>query len=300
MVILPMVAQVAADDPDTAAKMAQPTTLVCSKRPGSQLSHGASPRNRSCDSRDRNRISPIHRNKGSAVSVQLDEAPHMVMAMASPAGRLENSSMPSHAVPASVRPTHTPDARKPKIETINSVITSASFIACFFAVSGFWYTFDASYRFVHHRDKENNRTHRHGNLRYPQRRGVVAGGNVVVGVRVHCQFYAEPAQRSRDQAAHQQGEDVQPHAALVGQGRKHQADAYVLAALEGVRQRQEAGGRHGVTRIGVQTADMYAQLARDDRHRYRYQHTHSENRGQAAGYQIQLVEKSPHAYLAAR
>ena len=33
-VILPMVAQVAALEPDTAAKMAQPTMLVCSSRPG--------------------------------------------------------------------------------------------------------------------------------------------------------------------------------------------------------------------------------------------------------------------------
>src|SRR3546814_18641479 len=92
MVILPIVAQVAADEPETAANMAQPTTLGCSSLPGMRSSHGASPLNRSCDKRERNRISPIHRNRGSAVSVQLEAAPHMVMALASPAGRLENSS----------------------------------------------------------------------------------------------------------------------------------------------------------------------------------------------------------------
>src|SRR5690606_28206780 len=113
MVILPMVAQVAADDPDTAAKIAQPTTLVWSKRPGMRSSQGARPLNKSWERRERNRISPIQRKRGRAVRVQLDAAPQIVMAMASPAGRLEKSSMPSQAVPASVNPTHTPQARKP-------------------------------------------------------------------------------------------------------------------------------------------------------------------------------------------
>src|SRR3546814_14038178 len=93
MVILPTVAQVAADEPDTAAKMAQPMTLVCSRRPGRRFSQGARPLNRSSDRRVRNRISPIHRNRGRAVSVQLDAAPQMVTPMASPAGRLETISI---------------------------------------------------------------------------------------------------------------------------------------------------------------------------------------------------------------
>src|SRR3546814_10024264 len=85
------------DLPDTAAKMAQPMTLVCSRRPGRRFSQGARPLNRSSDRRVRNRISPIHRNRGRAVSVQLDAAPQMVTAMASPAGRLEKISMPIQA-----------------------------------------------------------------------------------------------------------------------------------------------------------------------------------------------------------
>src|SRR5690606_32732552 len=121
IVILPIVAQVAADEPDTAAKIAQPTTFVCNRRPGMRLSQGVKPTNKSCESRDRNKISPIHRNKGRAVSVQLDEAPQMVMAMASPAGRLENNSIPSHAVPARVSPTQTPQARNPNMDTTSMV-----------------------------------------------------------------------------------------------------------------------------------------------------------------------------------
>src|SRR5690606_29162845 len=102
-----------------------------------------------------------------AVSVQLDEAPQMVMAMASPAGRLENSSMPSQAVPASVRPTQTPDARNPKIEMMSRVMTRTSFITGFFAVAGFGYSFEATNGFVYDRDEENKRADRHTDLGYP-------------------------------------------------------------------------------------------------------------------------------------
>ena len=103
-----MVAQVAADEPDTAAKMVLPITLVWSSRPGRAFTHGARPLNMLSDSLVRNRISPIHTNRGSAVSVQLLAEPQMVSAMASPAGRDENSSMPSQATPAKVSPIHTP------------------------------------------------------------------------------------------------------------------------------------------------------------------------------------------------
>src|SRR3989338_10453991 len=99
-----MVAQVAALDPDTAAKMVQPTTLVCSRRPGRPCTQGARPLNMSCDSRVRNRISPIQMNRGRAVRVQLDAEPQMVTAMASPAGRDEKRCMPIQGTPESVSP----------------------------------------------------------------------------------------------------------------------------------------------------------------------------------------------------
>src|SRR5438105_1740039 len=91
-VILPVVAQVAADEPETAAKIVHPMMLVWSRRPGMRSSHGARPLNMSSDSRVRNRISPIHTNNGSAVSVHEEAVPQMVTAIASPAGREENSS----------------------------------------------------------------------------------------------------------------------------------------------------------------------------------------------------------------
>src|SRR5205809_2691048 len=123
-----MVAQVAALEPDTAAKIAQPTTLVCSKRPGRRCIHGARPRNMSCDRRVRNRISPIQMKRGRAVKVQLDAEPQIVTAIASPAGRELNSCMPIHATPDSVRPIHTPLPRITNSATISRAVTASSFI----------------------------------------------------------------------------------------------------------------------------------------------------------------------------
>ena len=105
---MPMVAQVAALEPETAAKMVQPATLTCSSRPGRACIQGARPRNMSWLSRVRNRISPIHTNKGRAVSVQLEAEPQIVTAIASPAGRELNSCMPIQATPDSVSPIQTP------------------------------------------------------------------------------------------------------------------------------------------------------------------------------------------------
>src|SRR5206468_1290 len=121
-----MVAQVAADEPDTAAKMVQPITLVCSRPPGRRLTQGARPLNMLSLSLVRNRISPIHTNSGRAVSVQLDEEPQMVTAMASPAAREEKSCMPIQATPDKVRPIQTPEPRMRNSEIISSEVMASS------------------------------------------------------------------------------------------------------------------------------------------------------------------------------
>src|SRR4051795_13019206 len=86
--ILPMVAQVAADEPETAAKMPHPITFTCVNRPGSHCTQGDRPRNISSDSLVRNRISPIQMNNGSAASVQDALALQVVVASTLPSGRL--------------------------------------------------------------------------------------------------------------------------------------------------------------------------------------------------------------------
>src|SRR5690554_6711620 len=193
-----MVATVAADEPETAAKIAQPMTFVCSRRPGIRFNQGAKPLKRSCDSRVRKRISPIHKNSGKAVSVQLDAAPQILMAIASPAERAEKISMPSQAAPARVRPTHTPLARKPMMETTSMVITKISFMQCSFLGVAMRPAKQAAEGFIHHGDKEDDRACRHSKLGNPQWGGVFAGGNVVERVGIQCQLAAEPCKVGRN------------------------------------------------------------------------------------------------------
>src|SRR5690606_33697320 len=126
MFILPTVAQVAADEPETDAKMVQPITLVCSRRPGRALTQGARPRNMLSDRLVRYRISPIHTNSGRAVSVQLLDEPQMVMAIASPASRPMSTSMPNQATPARVRPTQTPPPSRANSTMMRAMLAAIS------------------------------------------------------------------------------------------------------------------------------------------------------------------------------
>src|SRR5215204_25803 len=64
----PTTCVVAADEPEIAAKIEQPTTLTWSSRPGSRPVQGASPWNSERESFVRNRISPMTMNSGSAKS----------------------------------------------------------------------------------------------------------------------------------------------------------------------------------------------------------------------------------------
>src|SRR6476619_1104016 len=184
-----MVAQVAALDPETAAKMAQPTTLVCRRRPGRRCIHGARPLNMSWLRRVRNRISPIQMNSGSAVSVQLDDEPQIVTAIASPAGRELNSCMPIQATPESVRPIQTPLARMRKSATIRIAVMETSLIARrLVADRNEPLAADLEHELVDEGDRQHDRAERHHDLRQPERGRVVAGRDVVEGVRLPGQL----------------------------------------------------------------------------------------------------------------
>src|SRR6476646_3653259 len=80
----PMVAVVAVEEPDTAAKMPHASTLVCARRPGSRESHGARPVNIWLASLVRNRISPIRMKSGRAVSAQSVLPPNTVVESRAP------------------------------------------------------------------------------------------------------------------------------------------------------------------------------------------------------------------------
>ena len=75
-----MVAAVAAEDPETAAKIPQLKTLTCNSLPGNPFNNGDNPLNQASDSRLRNRISPIQINRGRAVNDQDVVAPQLEVA----------------------------------------------------------------------------------------------------------------------------------------------------------------------------------------------------------------------------
>ena len=86
MLIRPIVAQVTALEPATAAIIPQPTTFTCNKPPGNLESIGESPLNISEDNLVLNKISPIHINKGKAVKAQFQLASQIVLANNEPTG----------------------------------------------------------------------------------------------------------------------------------------------------------------------------------------------------------------------
>src|SRR3954447_9914047 len=103
-----MVAQVAADEPDTAAKMPQPITLTWVRRPGSHCTQGDRPRNISSDSLVRNRISPIQMNSGNAAKVHDALALHVVVASTVPSGTLVVSAIATKPTSPSATAIQTP------------------------------------------------------------------------------------------------------------------------------------------------------------------------------------------------
>src|SRR5262249_35294873 len=103
-----IVAQVAADDPETVPKIPHASTLTCMSGPGSHVSHGASPSNISSDSLVRNRISPIHTNSGSAAMVQLALEPQNDWNRFTSGGVVVKKCSPAQATAASAIAIHTP------------------------------------------------------------------------------------------------------------------------------------------------------------------------------------------------
>src|SRR5712672_3287182 len=121
----PTTCVVAADDPEMAAKIEQPMTLTCSSRPGSSAAHGARPLNSDCESRVRNRISPIRMNSGRASSSWVVRMFQAYCASSLSSGMSRNSASSTVPVTAKVQPIHRPPARKAN-STTNMVTTMIS------------------------------------------------------------------------------------------------------------------------------------------------------------------------------
>src|SRR5262245_53810799 len=118
-----MVAQVAADDPDTVPKIPHASTLTCMSRPGTHDSHGASPSNISSDSRVRNRISPIQTKSGNAAIVQFALEPQNDWKRLASGGLEVKSWSPAHATAASETAIHTPQTRSARRSASNTAAT---------------------------------------------------------------------------------------------------------------------------------------------------------------------------------
>src|SRR5882672_6583341 len=110
-----MVAQVAAEEPDTAAKMPQPTMLTCIRRPGSQVTQGDRPANISSDSLVRNRISPIQTNSGRAASDQEALELQNDWNRLTSGGLLVKNCRPNQATALIAMPIHRPPASSASI-----------------------------------------------------------------------------------------------------------------------------------------------------------------------------------------
>src|SRR5438552_10782491 len=112
-----MVAQVAAEEPDTEPKIPQPRMVVCIRRPGTLFSQGERPSNISSDSLVRNRISPIQMNIGSAASVQEALDPQKAVNRFFPGGVPVKRAMPIQPTIARVIAIQMPPARNSIIIT---------------------------------------------------------------------------------------------------------------------------------------------------------------------------------------
>src|SRR6056297_4258742 len=180
----PTVAVVAADEPETAANSAQPKILACRSRPGSRVVSGARPENMSDDSRERNRISPIQMNIGSAVRSQMLSAPQTLVPNTSSAGAVEASIIAASATAMRENPTQRPSARQPKRITtrISDRSSMPIGLALFLGLGtqkGRGLPAQHGERLVQKRDPEDHEAQHHHALRYPEREFRHAEGNRV-------------------------------------------------------------------------------------------------------------------------
>jgi hypothetical protein len=125
-----MVAQVAADDPDTDPNTPQPKMVVCIKRPGTFSNHGAKPSNICSDKRVRNRISPIHMKSGKAANSQLALLSQKAENKFLPGKVLVKNACPIQPTMANVMAIHTPPAKNSSITTNKKAPNQTKSITC--------------------------------------------------------------------------------------------------------------------------------------------------------------------------
>jgi hypothetical protein len=152
---------------------------------------------------------------------------------------------------------------------------------------------ELEHQLVDERDREHDRADGHRQLRQPQRRGVVAGGHVVQHVRLPGEAATVEGEEKRQQRRGQQGADLEHAARTALQRGDDQRDADVLAFLQRVGQRQEAGPGHHVARVGVHAGHVEMKLSAGDGQQHHHQQRHHEKRRQGGGAVVERVERLP-------
>ena len=128
-------------------------------------------------------------------------------------------------------------------------------------------------------------------LRNPQRRGVVALRDVVEVPRLprraaRCRRRTAPRAASPRPSATSSSARCAPRAEAL----EEQRHADVLAALQRVREREEAARRHAVAGVRVGAAQVEVEQAPDDARQHHDQRAHHEKRREVAGGVVESVE----------
>jgi hypothetical protein len=107
----------------------------------------------------------------------------------------------------------------------------------------------------------------------------------------------QPAAEEREHRAEECAGEVRPdfqRPAGALESIEEKAHADVLAALEGVREREEAGGGHAIARIGVGAAQVEARHAADHAGEHHQEDAHHEKRREISRGVVEEVEEFPH------
>ena len=145
-----------------------------------------------------------------------------------------------------------------------------------------------------HSDKKDEAAESHTELWNPQRRGIVALRDIVELEGLPHQSRGEPGQEAGQQRAGEMRPDIQHAVRGLAKTIEEKRDTDMLAALEGMRQREEGCRRHAVAGVGVGAAHMKIEQAAAYGQQDHYQRADHEQRRQPGGGTVKRVEGALH------
>src|SRR5829696_2804874 len=307
-----MVAQVAAEEPETAAKIPQPTTFTCMSRPGSHCSHGERPRNICSERRVRKRISPIQMKSGRAVSVQEAELAQTVVASTEPIGTFATIVIAAKPTARRARPIHRPPAssairmqrsttavptrpRSPNIRSDPALDGALDHLLdrlrLRLLVAGRMAR-EHMDELVHEGDEQNHEPDRVAELREPHRHRDHALRDVVEAPGLVIHAHRLPGEEADEGGAEEEAGDLDEAAGPAFEAVYDEADADDLARFEGVGKAQEGEGGHAPSREIVPRRDVEVDLAPERQRHHQPEDRDQEQPRKIAGREIKAVEEA--------